>query len=714
MRQRTFVIVAIAMFLVAALVRAHNALTFHPLRGYDGFGHFTYIWFMSQTWSVPLPTSGWSFFHPPLYYWGMAALWNGLNDLDPFLRLRIGTLIVSMLSLTHAAVIYVIVRRVAPEQRLIQLLAIGLMLFLPVHIYSTAFLGNEQLGAVLCSLSLLALLWVLARPCLGRCLLLGTLLGLAMLAKFTGIVVLGGAGLTLLLHTWRRGDWRAGILRMAVVGGCVLILSGWYYGRNAWLYGDPFKMSRDEFMVQHVERLQTRGERGLLEYILFDPVILYRPQFPRALPLTGPLPPGTPRSAIRESVWTGMYANTWFDGFGGWALPPVFGSEISRRSGQILLTLATVPTAIIIFGFFLGLRRAWRDGWDDSLVVMLSTFVVMLVVFVHGTRVANMHGAVKATYFMPITVIFSYWFALGLGWIAARSRRLLRYVGVECALLATASVLVFTQGLLMDTHFWQRGLHATAVWNNLEGVVYYAAGDRGTARSRFESVRPYNQHLVYENLATLAYEDGHPLEAAHLLRTAALLQPRQSFGTPMDRAHHDRTTRADYENSLAVLYHQLGWEQDAQRAAERAVDLDPAMPQAHYNQAALLMLGLDDSGPQDGTAEERSLRLRRARRQLFRSVVTDRNFLPAVGLIGVAQAMLGDCAGAVANLERAVHPPRWARQEFPVETGRGISHAASIGRRKHITDLPAHLTPQYWLQRCSPQPDQSAAAATGS
>ena len=42
MRQRTFVAAAAVMFLIAAAVRAHNALTFQPLRGYDGFGHFTY------------------------------------------------------------------------------------------------------------------------------------------------------------------------------------------------------------------------------------------------------------------------------------------------------------------------------------------------------------------------------------------------------------------------------------------------------------------------------------------------------------------------------------------------------------------------------------------------------------------------------------------------------------------------------------------------
>jgi len=43
MSRRTFLVVTALMVAVAAAVRVNNALVFPILRGYDGFGHFTYI-----------------------------------------------------------------------------------------------------------------------------------------------------------------------------------------------------------------------------------------------------------------------------------------------------------------------------------------------------------------------------------------------------------------------------------------------------------------------------------------------------------------------------------------------------------------------------------------------------------------------------------------------------------------------------------------------
>jgi hypothetical protein len=81
--------------------------------------------------------------------------------------------------------------------------------------------------------------------------------------------------------------------------------------------------------------------------------------------------------------------------------------------------------------------------------------------------------------------------------------------------------------------------------------------------------------------------------------------------------------------------------------------------------------------------------------------MADRGFVPGWGLLGVTQALLGDCDGARANLDKGVHPPRGLREEFPVETGRGIAHAASIGRRKRIMALPQALQPRWQLEHCT-------------
>jgi tetratricopeptide (TPR) repeat protein len=609
-----------------------------------------------------------------------------------------------VLSLTHAVLSYLIVRRYFPKQRLIHLLAPGLVLFLPVLIYSAPFLGNEGIGAVLSSISLFVLLGLLERPSFSRSLVLGICLGLSMLAKFTGMAVGVGAVVALGLQAYRRGELKAGAMRLALAMTVMLAICGWYYGRNVIKYGTPFKMSRDEFMVQHVEHIQTKGNRGLLDYLTFDPVILLRPQFPRGLPLTGTVPPDAVRSVIREGVWTGMYANTWFDGFGGWVLPQVFGHEFSRRAGQILLTLGLIPTFIMMLGMLVAIRQLWRKGWDDTLVAMLGTFVAMLLIFIQGTRVAPLHAAVKATYFVPIAVVFSFWFALGLSQIAAFRPRWLRYIAAECTVLALVSTGVFTQGLLVKPYFGDEGPIAEAIWGDLKGVVYYAAGDRPMAKELFQKASNYGYHLGFENLATLALEEGRSLEALYLLRRAAAIQPLQSFGIPQDRYYFDQITQAEYQNSMAVIYSRLGWTNEALNAARAAGQMDPSMPVGHYNAGVLELLRVIEEshdGKAPESSEPREVRIRRAQLYFGRSLQADPGYVYAWGMLGVTQALLGDCAGALDNLEKAVHPPRWLRPEFPEETGRGMAHAAAIGRRKRITELPDVLQAGWQRQHCS-------------
>mgnify|MGYP000247563235 FL=1 len=70
-------------------------------------------------------------------------------------------------------------------------------------------------------------------------------------------------------------------------------------------------------MVAHVENTQPHAERGILDYITFDPMIFRRPERPRSFVPGESKGPGGILVPIRNSVWTGMYVNAWFEGFGG-------------------------------------------------------------------------------------------------------------------------------------------------------------------------------------------------------------------------------------------------------------------------------------------------------------------------------------------------------------------------------------------------------------
>src|SRR5205085_11868794 len=124
------------------------------------------------------------FFHPPRYYWLMASIWRLAESLDPLVRLKIGTALTSTLGLAHGLVIYAVVRRRFPDKPLIALMAATLMLFLPVQVFTAGYLGNESLNAFFGAACFFAILWVVRDPRWQRGLVLGALLGAAMLTKF--------------------------------------------------------------------------------------------------------------------------------------------------------------------------------------------------------------------------------------------------------------------------------------------------------------------------------------------------------------------------------------------------------------------------------------------------------------------------------------------------------------------------------------------------
>ncbi len=684
MTRRTFTLVASTFVLIGLAVRVHNGLCFPVLASYDGFAHFTYVWQLSSTWRIPLPTAGWEFFQPPFYYALMAGLWTALVGTDPVRRLQIGVVIVAVASLVHVAVVWDAVRRRAPDDLRLQLAAVVFMLFLPVHLYSAGFLGNEGLTAVLCSLAFSVLLAHLRRPTWPRSFVLGLLLGLAMLTKVTAVAVVVGALATIALDGVRQRRWRPTAAHLAVVLVTLLATSGWYYARNVAHYGTPFVMSRRELALRLVEDSQPQARRSAAEYLLFDPLIFRRPMWPRG---AAEHDAGNGWSqALRDSVWTGLYANTWFDGFGGWTVPRITDSELARRAGQLLLVLGVVPTLLVVLGFWSAFAGLVRRRWDDLHAATLLTLAPMLAIFVIGTRAVPIAAAVKATYLLPVTAAFGLCFALGLERVLRWRPESWRLVAAVLALLSVISVAVFWHGLLFD----ERTRHGSfpmieASEANQYGVVYFAGGDRRTAETHFERAAADGLYLGYENLALLAFDAGRAPEALHLLKRALRLQPLQSSGRPADRALYDRQTRAEYLNLMAVFEHGLGRTERARRVATAALRLDPTFPEAAYDVA---LVTLEASRAQRDVAA-RSAAVAHARGLLDRALALDPGFAEARSLGAIARSVEAGCASDPAALawERAAPGTR----RYPVEAGQGAPHAASIGRRRHITDADDRL-----------------------
>ena len=119
------------------------------------------------------------------------------------------------------------------------LLAASLVAFLPQFGFLHGSVTNDTLMIFLATAVLYQLLFLLQHKATnGRLLLLGVLLGLGLLAKTTGLLLLVWAvGWLVLVCSWRkrRLDWQTAV----IVSIPALLIGGWWLGRNWLLYGDP-------------------------------------------------------------------------------------------------------------------------------------------------------------------------------------------------------------------------------------------------------------------------------------------------------------------------------------------------------------------------------------------------------------------------------------------------------------------------------------------
>lgn len=121
------------------------------------------------------------------------------------------------------------------------LLAMGGLAFLPQFLFVHSYSNNDVLVIGLASIALSQLVAWQRSPTrqlsLRQAAGLGLTLGLAMLSKMAGALLLPYALTWLALG--QTGPWRQRLLTLGVVAGVALTLSGWLYGRNWQLYGDP-------------------------------------------------------------------------------------------------------------------------------------------------------------------------------------------------------------------------------------------------------------------------------------------------------------------------------------------------------------------------------------------------------------------------------------------------------------------------------------------
>jgi hypothetical protein len=142
----------------------------------------------------------------------------------------------------------------------------------------------------------------------------------------------------------------------------------------------------------------------------------------------------------------------------------------------------------------------------------------------------------------------------------------------------------------------------------------------------------------------------------------------------------------------------LGWLEQAADAASQAIALDRSLPEAHYNLAVIDLTEALSTADED--EQWRSALIIQANRHALTTLALDPAFFDAMDLIATTQAMQGDCDTASETIQNARGPHPGMHRKYPIETGTGDMHSASIGRRRHIRDLPGALRPEYCLASC--------------
>jgi hypothetical protein len=417
-------------FGLGASIRINNALLYSPLWGFDAIFNWRYVERLLTSWNIPPPTEGWSFAHPPLFYYLSTVILLAFGPDTPERGVIAVRLLSSLAGLVAIAAIVALVRRVDPGNEVRALFAGGLLLFLPAHIQMSSVFGEEILASSFSTGALVLLCMSLASGSSSRdarrSAAVGLLAGLAWLTKLTGVLVVPTAVASYVIAGWRRRELRASARQCVVVVAVASVVGGWFYARSYLLYGALYP---SDLPIHTLIHRMPPGERTLYDYVFFPLATFTDPQL---------LHPD-----LLHSVWGSTYATLWFDGHRHFL--PTEGDTV-RRAGTAILLLALLPTLAFAIGIVRGCRRFVRapEGPDTPLLLLVALTLAGYVLF---TWRNPWFATLKGTYLLGAILPFAFyasevlarwcegpWWRRGLVWTAS---------GALVALVA----LVFTYGL---------------------------------------------------------------------------------------------------------------------------------------------------------------------------------------------------------------------------------------------------------------------------
>jgi hypothetical protein len=310
--------------------------------------------------------------HPPLYYLLMAPLYRLAGSQQSFYVA--GRLLGVLLGLAGLLMTRAAVRISFPERPEMTAFALIIASGMTTYTYITSTVNNEMLAIFLVCAGWWALAWGLhTRRTMATILLLGALLGLALLVKLTGTVLVvtlavAAAALTAKDQPDREADDISDgteaeqsdcpapatalpppppatkrsfgnrlltATKLTAIGLLVAaVLSGWWLVRNSMVYGTPLPRT-------HVRPMAPNASA-----VLFLPEV--------AFPWMAVI--------VEETLW-GIWLPWWLVRYGPGLMVALIHEDFAVSPALTLIRPEAVlaPLAVLLI-LLLGLRRAWRSG----------------------------------------------------------------------------------------------------------------------------------------------------------------------------------------------------------------------------------------------------------------------------------------------------------------------------------------------------------------
>jgi len=172
---------------------------------------------------------------PPLN-WGTRTFEKTL------LSVQVVRLFSIVLGLGTVLLTYAIARELFPNDPYLALVAAGLNAFLPMFLFISASVNNDNLSNLLGNLLTLLtirLFKMRAVPRWQTFVVMGSVLGCGLLAKLNLVFWLPVLAGGLLITSLRLRSWRVILVGSITIIGLASLIAGWWYIRNWQLYGDP-------------------------------------------------------------------------------------------------------------------------------------------------------------------------------------------------------------------------------------------------------------------------------------------------------------------------------------------------------------------------------------------------------------------------------------------------------------------------------------------